>query len=184
VKYFFLSIRSIILLYIVYLLFFLLSDKFSSTQPYSNPPFSLIILDWINLFIHEAGHLFFSPFGFMMKMLGGSLMQLLVPLAAIVVWYRRDKMNAHYFLFWLGESMVNVSVYVGDAPYRRLRLITSGAIHDWYTILSRLGMLGSAETIASFLRVIGILMIIGSVIAGIAAAVYKYRSWEAPSLPE
>ncbi|MGD0338697.1 MAG: hypothetical protein ABSB78_07885 [Bacteroidota bacterium] len=181
-KYIFLGIRSVILLYIIYLLIFLLSDQFAPTQPYFHPPFSLIILDWINLFIHEAGHLFFSPFGFMMKLLGGSLMQLLVPLAAIIVWYRRDRLNAHYFLFWFGESMINISVYVGDAPYRQLRLISSGALHDWNTILGRLSMLESAGTIASFLYVSGIIIIIGSIVAGTIAAIYQNRHWKAPPI--
>lgn len=140
-KYLFLGIRSILILYLIYLLFFLLSDQFSPVQPYFHPPFLLIVLDWINLFIHEAGHLIFSPFGYMMKLLGGSLMQLVIPLAAIIVWYRRDRLNAHYFLFWFGESLINVSVYVGDAPYRRLRLISSGALHDWYVILGCLTLL-------------------------------------------
>lgn len=126
----------------------------------------------------------FSPFGYMMHMLGGSLMQLLIPLAAVIVWYRRDKLNVHYFLFWLGENMINVSVYVGDAPYRRLQLISSGAVHDWFTILGRLGMLKSAETIASFLFNSGVLIIIGSIAAGIAAGIHQYRYWTSPPLPE
>jgi hypothetical protein len=111
-------------------------------------------------------------------------MQLLVPLAAIIVWYLRDRMNTSYFVFWLGESMINVSVYVGDAPYRRLRLISSGALHDWYTIFSRLGMLDSAETIASVLYTIGIIMIIGSITAGGIAAIYQYRYWSPPPIEE
>jgi hypothetical protein len=77
-----------------------------------------------------------------------------------------------------------VSVYVGDAPYRRLRLISSGALHDWYTILSRLGMVESAETISSFVYTGGILFIIGSIVAGIAATVYQYRFWTDPPIPE
>jgi hypothetical protein len=117
-------------------------------------------------------------------MLGGSLMQMIIPLTAIIVWFKRDRLNAHYFLFWLGESTINVSVYVGDAPYRRLRLISSGALHDWYTILSRLGMIESAETIASIVYIGGIILIIGSIAAGIAAAVYQYRFWTNPPIPE
>ena len=45
-------------------------------------------LDWamnsfvhlINLVFHEAGHIIFSPFGEFMTILGGSLMQVLIPL--------------------------------------------------------------------------------------------------------
>jgi hypothetical protein len=117
-------------------------------------------------------------------MLGGSLMQLLIPVAAIIVWVKRDRLNAHYFLFWLGESAINVSVYIGDAPYRRLRLISSGALHDWYTILSRLGMVESAETIASIVYIGGIILIIGSITAGIASAIYQYRFWREPPISE
>jgi hypothetical protein len=184
VKYLFLSLRILALFVIVYLLIFLLSDRYIPDQPSYRPPFILIVLDWINLFIHEAGHLFFFPFGFFVKMLGGSLMQMIIPLVASIVWFKRDRLNAHYFLFWLGESVINVSIYVGDAPYRRLRLISSGALHDWYTLLSRLGMVESAETIASIVYTGGILLIIGSVVAGISAATYQYRFWTDPPIPE
>ena len=37
-------------------------------------------LHLINLLFHEAGHIIFSPFGQFMTMLGGSLMQVLVPI--------------------------------------------------------------------------------------------------------
>lgn len=183
-KYFLLAIRTLFLLYFLYLLLFILSDAYSPAQPGYRPPLPLTVLDWINLFIHEAGHLFFSPFGFILKLLGGSLMQLLIPMAAIVVWYVRDRLNAHYFLFWLGESAVNVSVYIGDAPYRKLRLISSGALHDWYAVLSRWGMLDSAETISAIVFGGGILCMIGSLVLGVFAAFHQYHHWVPPPLPD
>ena len=44
-------------------------------------------LHMINLPFHEAGHILFSPFGRFMTILGGSLMQLLVPAVCAAALY-------------------------------------------------------------------------------------------------
>ncbi len=181
-KYILVGVRALLLIWLVSILLFILSDGYNPAVRGYDPPVSLMVLDWINLFIHEAGHFFFSPFGFVLKFMGGSIMQLLIPAAACTVWAVRDRLNAHYFLFWLGESAANVSVYIGDAPYRKLPLI--GGMHDWHTIFVRLGMLGSAETTASIVYVLGILCMIAAVVAGILAAVYQLRHWEPSPLAD
>ena len=64
-------------------------------------------LHLINLPFHEAGHIFFSPFGRFLQFLGGTLGQWLVPfivLCAFVV--RGNPFGASVGLWWLGESFL------------------------------------------------------------------------------
>src|SRR5512142_68781 len=100
-----------------------------------HPPFLLWMLDTLNLFIHEAGHFFMRPFGMWMYVFGGSFVQVLLPLLLLVVTWRQKPWQAPLPAFWLGESMVNVSVYISDAPVRKLHLIAGGLIHDWHWLL-------------------------------------------------
>jgi hypothetical protein len=98
-------------------------------------------LDWVNLPFHEAGHLFLAPFGRLLHFLGGTLMQLVVPaLLAASFLKRRSPFSASACLWWLGESLLNVSVYMGDARDLRLELVGGGE-HDWNEIFYRLGLL-------------------------------------------
>jgi hypothetical protein len=50
--------------------------------------------------------------------------------------------------------MVNVSIYIGDAPYQRLRLISRAAIHDWRWLT---GTMEYAEDIAVIVNITGLL---------------------------
>ena len=60
----------------------------------------------VNLAIHEAGHIVFLPFGEFMHFLGGSLFQLLVPLAfAAYFWRRGDQHAATVALWWEAADM-------------------------------------------------------------------------------
>ncbi|MGA3285971.1 MAG: hypothetical protein ABSD46_00940 [Bacteroidota bacterium] len=52
---------------------------------------------------------------------------------------------------------MNVSIYIGDAPYKRLHLISSAAIHDWRWLLSHTGTMEYAEDIAMIVNVTGLL---------------------------
>jgi hypothetical protein len=53
--------------------------------------------------------------------------------------------------------MVNVSVYIGDAPYQRLQLISHAAIHDWRWLFNYMGMMEYAEDIAAGVNFIGLM---------------------------
>ncbi|MCH7911408.1 MAG: hypothetical protein IIB38_17570 [Candidatus Hydrogenedentes bacterium] len=44
---------------------------------------------WLNLGFHEIGHIVFSPLGMFMGILGGSLLQCLVPLLSTIMFYRQ-----------------------------------------------------------------------------------------------
>jgi hypothetical protein len=168
-----LCIKLLVLAYLLRLCVFLALD-YDPVSPGFHPPLILTILDMINLYIHEAGHLIFKLFGMWMYILGGSLMQVLLPLALLIVVWRQNLPQIWYPSFWLGENMVNVSVYIKDAPFRRLKLLARGLIHDWNWLLG-----GDPETsswIGEVVFIAGILICACSIGAGVYFAVRDYRS--------
>ena len=120
------------------------------------------LIDGVNLIIHEAGHLFFRPFGEFMMIAGGSLLQVIVPLTFAGYFYFSGKQfSAALVLFWLGESLLNVSVYAADSVLMQLPLLGGGdTIHDWNYMLNELGLLWHTGKIAFAIRTLGTLTIV------------------------
>ncbi len=106
----------------------------------------------VNLPFHEFGHLLFAPFGQFMMILGGSLFQLLLPLALTVFFVirQRDNFAAAVTLWWAGQSFVDLSPYIRDASYRLLPLVGGGGeeSHDWGNLLTLLDALDSSVALA------------------------------------
>lgn len=124
-------------------------------------PDSGCFLDLVNLAFHESGHLFLAPFGSTMHYLGGTLGQLAVP-AGLAVYFllvgQASPLGAAACAWWLGENLVNVSVYMADARDLALPLV-GGGDHDWNELFYRFGLLGdkSVRVVSSGTRVAGIL---------------------------
>jgi hypothetical protein len=130
-------------------------------------------LDWANLAFHEAGHLIFSPLGRTLHVMGGTILQLLVPLI-LAGWFlikHRRLSGAAVCAWWLGESFVNVSVYMADARDMNLDLVGGGE-HDWTQIFYQFGLLGEAPVrlVAALTHHLGVaLMLVATAwIAGFA----------------
>jgi hypothetical protein len=170
-RYVVLGFKLFILSYLIRLLVFLIGSYDPALPGYA-PPFGLFVIDTINLFIHEAGHFFFKIFGQWMYVLGGSLFQCLLPLALLVVTWRQNVGQTVYPGFWLGENMVNVSVYIRDAPFKQLRLIAKGLIHDWNWLLA--GDLDSAEPLGLSVYWIGAALCTVSVLFGVWTAFSRF----------
>ncbi|MGA9116502.1 MAG: hypothetical protein WB626_06990 [Bacteroidota bacterium] len=143
-----------------------------------HPPFLIRVLDLLNLFIHEAGHLFLKPFGMWVHIIGGSLFQVLAPAALAAAAWRRSSASLPLPVFWLGESLVNVSVYIQDAPTRKLKLIAKGLIHDWGWLLA--GKVHLAGPIADGVLVAGLAACTAAAGWGIFTAV---RDWQREGQP-
>jgi hypothetical protein len=158
--------------YLTYLLY-ALAFEYDPTAPSFSPPFLLWILDTINLFIHEAGHFFLRPFGRWIYMFGGSFTQVFLPLLLAFLGLRQSYRHTILPAFWCGESMVNVSVYIRDAPFRQLKLLAKGLTHDWNWHLS--DNLDSAGTLADIVFGLGILLCAGAIGAGVYAAIQAFR---------
>jgi hypothetical protein len=160
------------LAYLAYLLY-ALTFQYDPSSPSFSPPFVLWILDMINLFIHEAGHFLLKPFGRWIYIFGGSFFQIFMPLLLALLGLRQSYRHTILPAFWCGESMVNVSVYIRDAPFRQLKLLARGLTHDWNWLLS--DNLDAAGTIADIVFGAGILLCTVAIGAGLFAAVQAYR---------
>ncbi|MFI5252411.1 MAG: hypothetical protein ACHQQQ_08280 [Bacteroidota bacterium] len=154
------------LLYLAYLTYFVATDYQTMIGRQHNP-FFIMAMDMVDLFIHEAGHFFFSFFGQVIYFMGGSLFQIILPIITLVVFARSGIRSMSFTLFWIGESMVNVSIYIADAQWKRLPLISRHATHDWNWLCVHLNLLDDAETIASVVNIIGIITCAGAIGVGI-----------------
>lgn len=116
-------------------------------------------LDDLNLAVHEAGHLVFQPFGDHPMVLGGSLFQVLVPLAFVGYFLtRRQRFSAAVVLAWCAASLLNVAHYIGDARAQELPLLGGDdSIHDWWYLLTEWDLLPRDTAIASVVRAVSAL---------------------------
>ena len=129
-------------------------------------------LDGVNLLIHEAGHPVFAILGEFMGFAGGTLMQLLMPAAFVFHFLREGKpFQAILVFFWLGQSLLNVSVYAADAQEMALPLFGAGErIHDWNWMLDTLNLLDATPIIAGGFRLLGTGVILAALLAGLLAS--------------
>lgn len=126
-------------------------------------------IDYVNLITHEAGHVVFSIFGYFLSILGGTLLQLIVPTIFIGYFaFNREQYSASLLLYWLGINLLNISVYAGDALKMQLPLLTGDVdTHDWNQLLFSLGWLRHTETINHLILGLGITAIIIALLWGI-----------------
>lgn len=112
------------------------------------------LLDDLNLAIHEAGHVFFQPLGDHLVVLGGSLLQVLVPLAFVAYFLvRRDGFAASVIAAWLAASLGNVALYIADARAQELPLLGGeNVIHDWWYLLTEWDLLSQDVAMARWVR--------------------------------
>lgn len=102
---------------------------------------------------HEFGHVLFMPFGRFMSILGGSLFQVLMPLLLMLVFIfkQNDNFAASMMLWWSGQSFIDISPYIADAPYRALPLIMGMGeeAHDWGNLLTMMGKMDQSYAYAT-----------------------------------
>jgi hypothetical protein len=120
------------------------------------------LIDGVNLLIHEAGHIVFSPFGEFMMIAGGSLFQVIMPALFVGYFIYNEKYySASLVLFWVGESILNVSVYAADSIALQLPLLGGqDSVHDWNYLLTSLNLLSSTSTVAGMIRFLGTIVIV------------------------
>ena len=79
-------------------------------------------------------------------------------------------------LFWTGESISDVAIYMADARAQALPLIGGHvAVHDWNYLLGQLHLLGWTQPIARLTLGVGILLI---VISLAIVANETHRAWQ------
>ncbi len=130
-------------------------------------PSSYTLIDFANLAIHEGGHLVFRILGEFVYFLGGSLMQILLPLAfCFTFWRGRQRFSAALCLFWVSNNLFSVSTYIKDARTMRLELV-GGDTHDWNWILGQLNALGADQILGGFVYALGLCVYLLALGAGI-----------------
>lgn len=138
----------------IYLIFFLWGWSFILADHYS-AELNNSFMHMINLVFHEAGHVIFRLLGHFMSILGGSLLQLIVPVVFLFSFIqRKDTFAASIMLWWLAQSMMDLVAYIDDAQRQEMWLLGGvqgkdmPGIHDWNNILSQLGLLQYNHVIA------------------------------------
>jgi hypothetical protein len=119
-----------------------------------------LIVDHVNFIVHEAGHLLFGWFGSTIGLWGGTLLELLVPfLLAIYFFTQRHATGVAFSIFFFFENFLYIAVYMADARAQELPLLTVGssgeAMHDWFMILSSLGLLQHDTALAATVKIAG-----------------------------
>lgn len=122
---------------------------------------SYTFIDNADLIIHEGGHLIFMLFGRFIYVMGGTLMQLILPSIIAFYFFRNYyKTGVQVALLWLGQNLINISVYAADARAHRLHLLGGSSVnHDWTYLLGVTGLLEFDSEV-------------GYVIFGLAVAVF------------
>lgn len=127
-------------------------------------PFGSGFWHMINLPFHEAGHVIFSPFGRLIKSLGGTLGQLLIPLICmgVLLVKTRDPFGASFCLWWLGQNFMDIAPYIDDARRMTLPLLGGNTgrtapygFHDWNFILKETHLIRYDHTFAKMSHGLG-----------------------------
>jgi hypothetical protein len=120
------------------------------------------ILVYLNIAVHESGHVLFRPFGDLMMLIMGSGFEVLFPLAAGVVFLlrRRDVVASAVCWGWGASALASAATYIADADDGRLALLGAtgpDAAGDWERILGQefFDKVYLADSIAGTVRTFG-----------------------------
>lgn len=97
----------------------------------------------VNLIFHEAGHVLFMFFGETLHILGGSLVEILIPILVTIHFiHSKQIFSAACTCWWSSTAFLSVSIYASDAQERVLPLITNDvSTHDWFNLLLKFNLL-------------------------------------------
>jgi len=147
------------------------------------------ILHMPNLVFHEAGHVLFGFFGRFMTVLGGSLLQFLIPVIIAIAFIRQKNIfGAVVCTWWAGQNLLDLAPYIADA--RALELVLLGGKtgaevegHDWEFILTQLGWLHLDRTIGLAAFRTGLVIMFGALVWG-AIHLVRHRDNPVLTFPE
>jgi hypothetical protein len=146
-----------------------------------NRIFDMPTLLWLThlfiLYIHEAGHFFFRIFGETLYIMGGSLFQVIVPTAWFIVAKREGSPLSNIALFFVGISVIDVSIYMKDAEMRLLPLIggMSKEHHDWGKLFRRWDAIDLAYPMGEILFWAGFVFSVAGLFFGVKNIITEYR---------
>jgi hypothetical protein len=134
--------------------------------------------DFVNLMIHEAGHLFFAWGGHTIMLLGGTLGELIVPLVCAAGFlFQRQIYGCTFSVFWFFENFLYIGTYMADARTSALPLVNSDE-SDWTILFTQWNIIAYDQKIGTLFRFVGWL----GMIAIMGWLVYRIFRTEQPEL--
>ena len=119
--------------------------------------------DFVNLMIHESGHLFFRWGGETIMLIGGTLGELLAPLLCATFFFVKGQTYGFTFCsFWFFENFLYIGTYMKDARANALPLFNSD-IGDWTLLFGQWNLLDADVKIGHAVRVLGWIGMLGAV---------------------
>jgi hypothetical protein len=122
-----------------------------------------VFIDNVNLLFHEAGHFLFSWGGDTISALGGTVGQLMWPVGFAVYfwWKQRNRFAAVVCVWWFGENLIGIALYMADAAFEELALV-GGDVHDWNFLFGRWGLLSVGQEIGAACRWTGAIIMLAA----------------------
>jgi hypothetical protein len=120
---------------------------------------------YLNIAVHEVGHVLFRPFGELTMLIMGSGFEVLFPLAvgAYFLLRTRDLVSTAVAWGWAASALASAATYIGDADDGRLELLGAtgpDAAGDWERILGVefFDKVYLADRIAETVRTVGFVL--------------------------
>jgi hypothetical protein len=142
------------------------------------------IFVYLNIAVHETGHVLFRPFGELTMLIMGSGFEVLFPLAvgAYFLVRKRDVIATAVAWGWSASALASAATYIGDADDGQLALLGAtgpDSAGDWERILGEefFDKVFLADKIAGIVRTLGFVLWILAL--GLAAwAIVRNRQLE------
>jgi hypothetical protein len=123
------------------------------------------IFVYLNIAVHETGHVLFRPFGGLTMLMMGSGFEVLFPLAvgAYFLIRKRDVISTAVAWGWSASALASAATYIADADDGRLALLGAtgpDAAGDWERILGEefFDKVYLADRIAGIVRTLGFVL--------------------------
>ena len=147
------------------------------------------IFVYLNIAVHEMGHVLFQPFGELTMLIMGSGFEVVFPFAvgAVFLLRKRDLVSTAVAWGWAASALASAATYIADADDGRLALLGAtgpDAAGDWERILGEefFDKVYLADSIAGTVRTFGYVLWI--VALGLAIwAIVRNRAQETAADP-
>ena len=146
------------------------------------------IFVYLNIAVHETGHVLFRPFGELTMLIMGSGFEVLFPLAVGVYFFvrRHDLVAAAICGGWAASALASAATYIADADDGRLALLGAtgpDAAGDWERILGAefFDEIFLADKIAAKVRMLGFALWFVAIGLAVWAIVRSTRSLAPPT---
>jgi hypothetical protein len=138
---------------------------------------------YLNIAVHETGHVLFRPFGELTMLIMGSGFEVLFPFLVGVGFliFKRDLVATSVSFGWAASALASAATYIADADDGRLALLGAtgpDSAGDWERILGEefFDKVFLADRIAEIVRSAGFLL--WFVAIGIAVATAAWNLWK------